>query len=302
MVLLDGKKVSEELKIEVKARVEAMVALGNPRPHLAAVLVGEDPASQTYVSNKIKSCFETGIESSMHRYDATLTEEALLNLVRQLNEDEKVTGILVQLPLPSHINAQKVIETINVEKDVDGFHPENIGRMAKELSCFIPATPFGILKLLEYYKIETAGKHCVVVGRSHIVGSPISILMARNNYPGNCTVTLCHSKTKDLKEHCLRADIIIAAIGKPDYIKADMVKEGAIVVDVGINRVADATKKSGHKLVGDVDFENVAPKCSFITPVPGGVGAMTIASLLLNTIQAADANSAVPLFPMHTEK
>ena len=259
-------------------------------PHLAVILVGENGASETYVGNKIKDCAEIGFGSSLFRFPDTISEESLLEKIREINDNDDIDGLLVQLPLPPHINVNKVIETIDFRKDVDGFHPANIGRMVKELPSALPATPYGIIKLLEHYKIETAGKHCVVIGRSQIVGYPISILMARNAYPGNATVTLCHSKTVDLKSYTLSADILIAAMGRPNFVTADMVKEGAVVIDVGTTRVPDATKKSGFRLSGDVDFENVKDKCSYITPVPGGVGPMTIACLLLNTMNAVEEN------------
>lgn len=286
MILLDGKKISEEIQQELKEKVAALISKGQRAPHLAAVLVGHDGASETYVASKVKTCEKIGFKSSLFHYENSITEKELLDKVNELNNDNLVDGILVQLPLPKHIDAEKVTYAISPEKDVDGFHPVNIGRMVKGLPCFLPATPYGILLLLEKYKIETAGKHSVVIGRSDIVGKPMSILMARNNYPGNCTVTLCHSKTPDLKEHCLQADILIAALGKAEFVSADMVKEGAVVIDVGITRVKDETKKSGFALKGDVHFESVSPVCSYITPVPGGVGIMTIAALMMNTFQA----------------
>ena len=259
---------------------------GKKTPHLAAVLVGNNPASESYVGSKIKACEKVGFKSTLVRLETSISQEELLAEVRKLNNDADIDGILVQLPLPAQVDEEKITEAISPEKDVDGFHPVNIGRMVKGLPAHLPATPYGILLLLERYKIETAGKHCVVVGRSNIVGTPISILLSRNTYPGNCTVTITHSKTKNLKEICRQADILIAAIGRPDFITADMVKEGAVVIDVGINRVEDPSKKSGFRLKGDVDFENVSGKCSYITPVPGGVGPLTIAALMLNTVNA----------------
>lgn len=292
MTLLDGKATSEAVKAEIAEAVAKRKEKGLKTPHLAAVLVGADPASQTYVRNKVKACERCGFESTLIERSAETTQEELLQIVDQLNNDDSIDGFIVQLPLPKHIDEQKVIEAVKREKDVDGFHPENVGRMALSLPCFLPATPYGILQLLERYKIETSGKHAVVIGRSHIVGSPMSILLARNAYPGNCTVTITHSRTKNLKEICREADILVVALGRPDFVKADMVKEGAVVVDVGINRVEAPERKSGFKLTGDVDFADVSPKCSFITPVPGGVGPMTIASLLKNTLQAAGEKPA----------
>jgi len=287
MQIIDGKKTSTEILEEISAEVKERVTSGKKVPHLTAVLVGEDPASQTYVAAKVKACEKVGFGSTLLKLNASISEEQLLHTISELNKDTSVDGYIVQLPLPKHISERKIIEAVLPEKDVDGFHPVNVGKMALNLPGFISATPFGIIQLLERYQIPTEGKHCVVIGRSNIVGSPASILMARNAYPGNSTVTLCHSKTKNLKEICLSADIIIAAIGRPDYVTADMVKEGAVVIDVGINRVADVGTKSGFRLKGDVKFDEVSPKCSFITPVPGGVGPMTIASLLKNTLYAA---------------
>ncbi|MCX6352234.1 MAG: bifunctional methylenetetrahydrofolate dehydrogenase/methenyltetrahydrofolate cyclohydrolase FolD [Bacteroidetes bacterium] len=284
MQLLDGKSLSTKLKTHIKTEVDSLTSTGKRAPHLVAILIGANPASETYVAAKIKSCEEVGFQSTLYRYDASITEAELLQKINEINADSSIDGLLVQLPLPKHINETKVVETVDYRKDVDGFHPTNIGRMAKGLPCTLPATPYGILKLLEEYKIETAGKHCVVIGRSHIVGSPMSILMARNDYPGNATVTICHSKTKDLSSFTRNADIIIAAVGIPQMLKADMVKDGVVIVDVGTNRIEDATKKSGFRLVGDVDFDSVKDKCSYISPVPGGVGPMTIAALLLNTL------------------
>ena len=287
MQLLDGKKVSEELKKQIAVDAAKMLADTGRKPHLVAILVGNDGGSETYVASKIKNCEQVGFKSTLIRFDNETTETTLLAKIKELNEDADVDGFIVQLPLPKHIDADKITEAIDYKKDVDGFHPINLGRMQRNLPCFLPATPFGILLMLEYYNIETAGKNCVVIGRSNIVGSPMSILMARNNTPGNATVTLTHSKTQNLKEIVLQADIIIAAIGKKNFITADMVKNGAVVIDVGMNREKSEVTKSGYKLFGDVDFENVAPKSSFITPVPGGVGLMTIVSLLRNTLSAA---------------
>jgi len=287
MQLLDGKKTAQEIKNEIAAEVAVIKKEGKKNPHLAAILVGQNGASITYVNAKIKACEEAGIKSTLVHLSDTSSEKELLEKIQQLNNDDDVDGFIVQLPLPKHIDEKKVIKAVKPEKDVDGFHPENVGRMALNLPGFIPATPYGILQLLERYNVETSGKHCVVVGRSHIVGSPISILMARNAYPGNCTVTLTHSRTVNFKEICKQADILIVALGKPGHIKADMVKEGVVVVDVGITRIPDLSKKNGYRLVGDVNFDEVAPKCAFITPVPGGVGPMTIASLLKNTVLAS---------------
>ena len=286
MELLDGKIVSQAVKSALREKTDALRAAGKKVPHLAAILVGSNGASETYVASKVKSCAEAGFESSLHRLAADISEAALLELIKQLNEDNSVDGILVQLPLPVHIREQEVIHLIDPAKDVDGFHPMNVGRMVQGLPAFIPATPMGILLMLEHYKIETAGKHAVVIGRSNIVGRPISILLNRNAYPGNCTVTVCHSHTGNLGEICRQADIIVAALGKPRFLTADMVKKGAVVIDVGITRVPDPSKKSGFSIAGDVAFDEVAPGCSFITPVPGGVGLMTIAALLSNTYQA----------------
>lgn len=287
MQLLDGKKTSQEIKNEIAEKVKTILADGGKKPHLAAVLVGNDGASETYVRSKVKDCEEVGFTSTLLRFDAGISEEELLKVVEDINNDADIDGLIVQLPLPKHISVQKVTDKIKAEKDVDGFHPINVGRMAKNLPAYIAATPYGIIQLLERYNVETSGKNCVVVGRSEIVGSPISILMARNAYPGNATVTLCHSRTKDLKDIIRQADIIIAALGKAGFVTGDMVKEGAVVIDVGITRVKDETKKSGFALKGDVKFDEVAPKCSFITPVPGGVGPMTRASLLWNTLLAS---------------
>ncbi|TZF84620.1 bifunctional 5,10-methylene-tetrahydrofolate dehydrogenase/5,10-methylene-tetrahydrofolate cyclohydrolase [Pedobacter sp. BS3] len=287
MELLDGKLVSEKIKLEIAEEAAQFLASTGRKPHLTAILVGNDGGSETYVASKMKNCEKVGFQSSLVRYDNTVTEAELLNKIREINADTGVDGLIVQLPLPKHIDPEKVTETIDYRKDVDGFHPINLGRMVRNLPCFIPATPYGILLMLQAYHIDTTGKHCVVVGRSNIVGTPMSILMARNANPGNCTVTLTHSKTRDLKEQVLQADIVIAAIGKKNFITADMVKPGAIIIDVGINRETSTQTKSGYKLYGDVDFEHVAPKASYITPVPGGVGLMTIVGLLKNTLASA---------------
>jgi methylenetetrahydrofolate dehydrogenase (NADP+)/methenyltetrahydrofolate cyclohydrolase len=287
MQLIDGKLVSQLVKQQIAAEVAQIRAQGGKIPHLAAVLVGTDGASETYVASKVRSCEEVGFRSTLLRYPDTLTEAELLAVVEGLNQDPEIDGFIVQLPLPKHIAADKVIFAVDPRKDVDGFHPVNVGRMVLNAPSYLPATPFGILQLLEHYQIETSGKHCVVIGRSHIVGLPMSILLARNAYPGNCTVTLTHSRTRDLAEQARRADILVAALGQPGFVTADMVKPGAVVIDVGTTRVPDATKKSGFALRGDVDFAAVAPLCSYITPVPGGVGLMTVASLLKNTLLAA---------------
>lgn len=287
MQILDGVAVSAHIKTEIKEETAKLVATGHKKPHLAAILVGNNPASEAYVGNKVKTCDELGFDSTLLRFETDITEEQLIEEIKKLNADDAIDGILVQLPLPKHISDNAAINTIDPAKDVDGFHPITQGKMVLGQPSFLPATPYGILLMLEYYRIDTTGMHCVVIGRSNIVGTPMSILMARNTTPGNATVTLCHSKTKNLKEICLQADIIIAAIGRPRYVTADMVKEGAIVIDVGINRIDDATKKSGSRLVGDVDYDNVAPKCSYITPVPKGVGLMTICGLMKNTLEAA---------------
>ncbi len=287
MQLLDGKFASEKIKTEIAEEAAAFLAQSGRKPHLVAILVGNDGGSETYVASKMKNCEKVGFKSSLFRYDNSVTESELLAKIEEINKDDDVDGLIVQLPLPKHIDPEKVTETIDYRKDVDGFHPVNLGRMMRNLPCFIPATPYGILLMLHAYNINTTGKHCVVVGRSNIVGSPMSILMARNANPGNCTVTLTHSKTKNLKEMVLQGDIVIAAIGKKNFVTADMVKAGAIVIDVGINREESELTKSGYKLYGDVDFENVAPKASWITPVPGGVGLMTIVGLLKNTLASA---------------
>jgi len=287
MQLLDGKYVSEKLKVEIAEEAAQILAKTGRKPHLVAVLVGHDGGSETYVASKIKNCETVGFKSSLVRYEGDVTEEELLKKVEELNADADIDGIIVQLPLPKHIDPEKVTERIDYRKDVDGFHPVNLGRMQRNLPSFIPATPYGITLMLKEYGIETAGKHCVVVGRSNIVGSPMSILMARNTTPGNCTVTICHSRTPDIKKFTLDADILIVAIGKKNFITADMVKPGAVIIDVGMNRETSTTTKSGFKLYGDVDFENVAPIASWITPVPGGVGLMTIIGLLKNTLASA---------------
>lgn len=286
MQILDGKIVSQAVKDELKVKVTALKEEGKKTPHLAAVLIGNNGASETYVASKVKNCEEVGFKSTLIRLDENVTEAELIKTIEQLNNDVDVDGILVQLPLPRQISEEKVINLIHPGKDVDGFHPMSIGKMVQGQPTFIPATPYGILLMLEHYKITTTGKHAVVIGRSNIVGRPISILLNRNAYPGNCTVTVCHSHTPNLKELCLQADIIVAALGKPEFLKADMVKEGAVVIDVGITRVPDSSKKSGFAIKGDVDFANVSPKCSYITPVPGGVGLMTIGALLMNTYNA----------------
>lgn len=286
MQLIDGKAISAQIKQEIAAEVAQIVNNGGKVPHLAAILVGHDGGSETYVANKVKSCAECGFKSSLIRFEAEVTEETLLAKVRELNEDADVDGFIVQLPLPKHISEQKVIETIDYRKDVDGFHPINVGRMSIGLPCYVSATPNGILELLKRYNIETSGKHCVVLGRSNIVGKPMASLMMQKAYPGDATVTVCHSRSKNIQKECLRADIIIAALGQPEFLKADMVKEGAVVIDVGTTRVPSTLTKSGFKLTGDVKFDEVAPKCSFITPVPGGVGPMTIVSLMRNTLLA----------------
>jgi methylenetetrahydrofolate dehydrogenase (NADP+) / methenyltetrahydrofolate cyclohydrolase len=287
MQIIDGKLISAEVKAELQKEVEKIALSGGKIPHLAAVLIGDNGASETYVASKIKSCEQIGFKSTLIRRDSSSTETEVLEIIAQLNNDVDIDGFIVQLPLPKHINVDKIIEAIDHKKDVDGFHPINIGRMAKGLPAYISATPYGVLELIKRYKIETAGKHCVVVGRSQIVGLPMSILMQRNTYPGNCTVTLAHSKTKNLQEVCLQADILIAALGIPEFITADMVKEGAVVIDVGLTKVADSSKKSGFALKGDVKFDEVAAKASFITPVPGGVGLMTVAALMYNTLLAS---------------
>ncbi len=286
MTLIDGKAIAEQIKQEIAAEVADILAHGGKRPHLAAILVGHDGGSETYVANKVKACETCGFTSTLIRFEDNVTEETLLDKVRELNNNADVDGFIVQLPLPKHISEQKVIETIDYRKDVDGFHPINVGRMSIGLPCYISATPNGIMELLRRYDIDTRGKKCVVLGRSNIVGKPMASLMMQKAYPGDATVTVCHSRSNNLKEECRQADIIIAALGQPNFITADMVKEGAVIIDVGTTRVADATRKSGFRLNGDVKFDEVSPKCSFITPVPGGVGPMTICSLMKNTLLA----------------
>ena len=287
MELIDGKKVSSDIKKEIAAEVAEMMAAGKKQPHLAAVLVGHDGGSETYVAAKVKACEECGFKSTLIRFEADVTEEELLKTVEKLNNDDDIDGFIVQLPLPKHISEQKVIEAIDYRKDVDGFHPINVGRMSIGLPCFVSATPAGIVELLRRYNIDTKGANCVVLGSCNIVGQHVASLMMQKGNPGNATVTVCHSATKNLKEVCREADIIIAALGSPEFVKEDMVKEGAVIIDVGTTRVPSTLTKSGWKLKGDVDFEHVAPKCSYITPVPGGVGPMTIVSLMKNTLLAA---------------
>jgi methylenetetrahydrofolate dehydrogenase (NADP+)/methenyltetrahydrofolate cyclohydrolase len=291
MQILDGKIVSQSVKDLLKTKTDLLKAEGKKTPHLAAILIGSNGASETYVASKVKTCEEIGFKSTLLRFDENIAEQELITAIEKLNNDADVDGILMQLPLPKQISEEKIINLINPDKDVDGFHPVSIGKMVQGLPAFIPATPYGIMLMLEHYKIETSGKHAVVIGRSNIVGRPMSILLSQNTDPGNCTVTVCHSRTNNLKEICLQADIIVAALGKPGFLKADMVKDGAVVIDVGITRVADTTKKSGFAIKGDVDFTNVAPKCSYITPVPGGVGLMTIGALMMNTYNAAVMNN-----------
>ena len=287
MTLIDGKKIADDIKREIAAEVEEMVAQGKRRPHLAAILVGHDGGSETYVANKVKACEMCGFRSTLIRYEEEVTEEELLQAIEGLNNDDEVDGFIVQLPLPKHISEQKIIEANDYRKDVDGFHPINVGRMSIGLPCFLSATPSGIIELLRRYDIPTRGANCVVLGRSNIVGKPVATLMMQKANPGNATVTVLHSASKNIAEKCAEADIIIAALGNPGFVTADMVKPGAVIIDVGTTRVPDATRKSGFRLRGDVDFENVAEKCSFITPVPGGVGPMTICSLMRNTLLAA---------------
>ncbi len=294
MQILDGKVVSQAVKDAVKIKAAALKAEGKKTPHLAAVLIGSNGASETYVASKVKSCEEVGFKSSLIRLPDNIDEATLVATIEQLNNDDDVDGILVQLPLPKHISEATIISLINPVKDVDGFHPISVGKMVQGLPTFIPATPYGIILMLQHYNIETKGKHAVVLGRSNIVGRPISILLSQNTYPGNCTVTVCHSHTQSLKEICLQADIIVAALGIPGFLKADMVKEGAVIIDVGITRVPDAAKKSGFAIKGDVDYVHVAPKTSYITPVPGGVGLMTIAALLMNTYNACEQKTLYP--------
>ena len=286
-MILDGKVASAEWKLKLAIEVNQLLSQGKRAPHLSAILVGSNGASETYIASKVKNCAEVGFKSSLFRFDSTISEVDLLNKIKEINDDDSIDGLIVQLPLPAHIDVQKVTETISPKKDVDGFHPVNAGRMMQNLPCYIPATPFGILLMLEHFKVETSGKSCAIIGRSNIVGMPMSVLMSRNGYPGNCTVTLCHSKTADIQSITIKSDIIVAALGKPYFLKAEMVKEGAIVIDVGITRMVSDKTKSGFKIAGDVDFENVSEKCSWITPVPGGVGLMTIVGLLKNTLTAA---------------
>lgn len=289
MQILDGNAVSQAIKEELKAEVDQLRLLNKKIPHLAAVLVGNDGASETYVASKVKDCAEIGFDSTLLRFDEKISEQHLVDQVALLNENPGIDGILVQLPLPKHISEELIIRTIDPDKDVDGFHPISMGKMVNNMPTFIPATPYGIMLLLEHYNIATTGKHAVVIGRSHIVGTPMSILLSRNTAYGNCTVTLCHSRTKNIEDYCRQADILVAALGKPEFVSADMVKEGAVVIDVGVTRVPDSSRKKGYRLAGDVKFDEVAPKCSFITPVPGGVGPMTRAALLKNTFNAATA-------------
>jgi methylenetetrahydrofolate dehydrogenase (NADP+)/methenyltetrahydrofolate cyclohydrolase len=286
MELIDGKAIAAQIKLEIAEEVKQMLAAGGKRPHLAAILVGHDGGSETYVASKVRTCEEVGFQSTLIRYEEDVTEKELLSKIVELNNDSDIDGFIVQLPLPKHISEQKVIETIDYRKDVDGFHPVNAGRMAIGLPCFVSATPAGILELLKRYRIETTGKHCVVLGRSNIVGKPVVTLLMQKNYPGDCTVTICHSRTRNIDAYCREADIIIAALGSPGFLKGNMVKEGAVVIDVGTTRIPSDKTKSGFKLSGDVAFDEVAPKCSYITPVPGGVGPMTIISLMKNTLLA----------------
>ncbi len=287
-ILLDGKATADKIKAEIAQLVKQRIAEGKKQPHLAAILVGDDGASQTYVGHKEKACDQVGFKSTLVTLDKDVTEEGLLSVINDINSNDDIDGLIVQLPLPKHIDENKIIECISPDKDVDGFHPLNFGKMVLGLPTFLPATPFGILKLIEEYNLDTKGKHCVILGRSNIVGRPMANLMSRKDKYADCTVTMCHSRTQNIEQYTKAADIIIAAIGIPEFLKENMVKEGAVVIDVGITRIKSETSKSGYKLVGDVDFENVAPKCSYITPVPGGVGPMTIISLLLNTLDAAD--------------
>ena len=289
MIVLDGKSASQSVKDSLKLQVDKLLDAGKRAPHLAVIIVGNNGASETYVASKVKSCAEIGFGSTLIRFDADIPESVLLDKINELNEDDNIDGVLVQVPLPKHISEQKVIETIDPSKDVDGFHPVSVGKLVQGLPTFISATPFGIMLMLEYYNIETKGKHAVVIGRSNIVGRPMSILLSSNSKFGNCTVTICHSQTANLKEICLQGDIIVAALGRPEFVKADMVKDGAVVIDVGITRVEDSTAKKGFRIKGDVAYDEVAAKASAITPVPGGVGLMTIAGLLKNTLQAYNA-------------
>lgn len=288
MVILDGKATSEKIKLEIAQMVKDKVAAGGKRPHLAAILVGNDGASQTYVGNKERACAQVGFNSTLHRFPAEITQVELIRKIDEINRNDDVDGLIVQLPLPGHIDEDAVINAIDPSKDVDGFHPVNVGKMTLGLPTFLPATPYGILRLLDEYGIETSGKHCVIIGRSNIVGRPLANLMSLKDNPGDCTVTICHSRTKNIELYTKQADIIIAALGSPGFLKGDMVREGSVIVDVGITRISDPSKKSGYRLEGDVDFESVAPKASYITPVPGGVGPMTIVSLMVNTLKAAE--------------
>lgn len=287
MTILDGKELSNTIRVELKSSVDNLINEGKKAPHLAAVLIGDNPASKAYVNTKIRFCEEVGYKSTLIKRESTISESELLEIIEMLNADHTIDGYIVQLPLPKHINEQKINLAIDYRKDVDGFHPMNFGRMAQGMDAYLPATPFGIIELLKRNNINTEGKHCVVIGRSNIVGGPMSILLSQKGNPGNCTVTLTHSKTKNIESETQRADIIIAAIGIPKFVKPEMVKQGAIIIDVGINRIESANSKTGYALVGDVDFENVKDKCSFITPVPGGVGPMTVTALMLNTLRAA---------------
>jgi methylenetetrahydrofolate dehydrogenase (NADP+)/methenyltetrahydrofolate cyclohydrolase len=292
MKILDGKETSAQIRAELAEQVKALKAKGRKIPHLAAILVGEDGASKTYVNAKVRDCEEVGFGSTLIKLPSETTQDELLKAIHKLNNDDDIDGYIVQLPLPRHIDETAVLMAIDPIKDVDGFHPQNVGRMTLGLPTYIPATPLGIVELLRRYEVPTEGKDCVVIGRSHIVGSPMSILLSQHNYPGNCTVTLCHSRTKNLIEICQKADIIVAALGRPGFVVAEMVKEGACVIDVGITRVDDSSKKSGFRLIGDVDYESVAKKCSFITPVPGGVGPMTRAALMMNTMKVIELGNA----------
>lgn len=286
MTIIDGKAVAEQIKKEIAEEVSRIVTDGGKRPHLAAILVGHDGGSETYVASKVKACEACGFKSTLIRFEDTVSEQELLDKVQELNDDDDVDGFIVQLPLPKHISEDKVIEAIDYRKDVDGFHPINVGRMSIGLPCYVSATPAGIVELISRYHIETAGKRCVILGRSNIVGKPMAALMMRKSYPGDCTVTVCHSRSKNIADECRQADIIIAALGQPEFVKADMVKDGAVIIDVGTTRVPSALTKSGYKLKGDVKYDEVAPRCSYITPVPGGVGPMTIVSLMRNTLLA----------------
>ena len=288
MVILDGKATSDKIKLEIAQMVKEKVANGGKRPHLVAILVGNDGASQTYVANKERACAQVGFNSTLHRFPAEITQDELIKKIEIINQNDDVDGLIVQLPLPPHIDEDAVINAIHPSKDVDGFHPENVGKMTLGLPTFVPATPYGILRLLSEYGVETSGKHCVIIGRSNIVGRPLANLMSLKDNPGDCTVTVCHSHTKNIENFTKQADIIIAALGSPGFVKGDMINEGTVIVDVGITRIADPTKKTGYRLEGDVDFESCAPKASFITPVPGGVGPMTIVSLMVNTLKAAE--------------